>query len=274
VRPTTAIIAVTIALLSSRARADDNVDVRVAGMWVEAESRHVNAIPLTMRTGFIPMPSLGAINTNIRRIAGPTAAEASGLLTSMAYGASVTAQLPGRFGDVAVAAGHPTAFVGDHGSALVAARMWLSPLGTVLRRDGSPLRLLAGAEESQRGTPMPARRYVVGAVYDHRLFTIGGDRVHARTDEQLARTVGAFVTLKPSSRLDGYFRYDVADRDAVDRARLITAGVTLHGLSMKRLLPAVDVHASVHRVQGTPVTPTPDVLTTQSIARVQFSVRF
>ncbi len=257
--------------------------MKIAGVWVEAESRHVPWMPVVARVGMIPTPTLSAVNAAWRRMAGPGGAEAAGLLGGMGLGAGLGVEMPARLGELAVAVFHPNGFLtgGSQPGHLAGVRLSLAPLDPFVRMERSPIRVFASSEDAAIGSVQRGRRWSVGASLDHRLATIGGERTTAvgvgADATREAEAWGGFVTLRPHARLDGFVRYDLVDRVAPTRARLVTAGIGIRGPAIKRLVDGLDLQATYQRVQGTVAVlggPPPDALTTQSAVRFHLNVRF
>ena len=230
--------------------------LQLADASVRVTALEIARADVTLRTGMVGLPGLSAINGTFRR-AGPSGAEAAGLLSGSSLGSTLT--VAGRLGEISGGVYQPNGF----GRALGGARLWLGPFEGV--------RLLASTEQSLDGV-----RHVTGATFRTRFATIGVDRSWARgigdDRSREASAVGGFVTLTPLRRLDTFLRYDVVARDV--EARLFSAGLAFRGPST-RFARGVDLLAAYQRVDGRTLVPGAiDGLTTQRTVRLDVSVRF
>jgi hypothetical protein len=259
-------------------------EVRVAGVFVEAESRHLPSMPASLRVGMVPGPTLSAINASWRRAAGPTGAETAGLLTGIGFGSSVAVGIPARLGEITFAVFHPNGFLlteTQQATHLRAMRVSVSPFEPLLPATArSPLRVFAAREEASLvAETTRGLRDAIGATIENPWATFGAERTTARGLAQAvdreAQAWGGFLAVRPHARIDGFVRYDVVDQVVPVRTRFVTAGFGVRGPRIPRVAHGVDLHASWQRVQGALASAAPpDAFTTQSAVRVHVNVRF
>jgi hypothetical protein len=219
----------------------DSIVLRAREIYGEARSPEVWPVNLRLRLGLLPTLAITPLEQMWgRRVVAPTAQEASTLLSPADLGAALLVSLPHQLGEVALAVVNGEGFTQheQNEGKNVQARLWLTPLDTLLPPSLS-VKVLAHAEDGSQGpTQARADRYVGGLSVEHTHGAIGVDGTFANgaygNSGQFARTASAWVRVGPFSGLEAVGRVDQIDPNrrsngGDDRVTAWQGGIGYHG---------------------------------------------
>jgi hypothetical protein len=265
----------------------DSIVLRAREIYSEARSPRDWPVGLRFRLGLVPTLAITPLEQMWgRRVVAPTAQEASTLLSPADLGASLLVALPYKLGEVALAVVNGEGFTQheQNEGKNVQARLWLTPLDTLLPRSLS-VKLLAYAEDGSLGpTQARADRYVGGLSVEHTHGVIGADGTFADgaygNSEQRARTASAWLRVGPFSGFEAVGRVDQIDPNrrangGGDRLTVWQGGVGYHGeMSPERPWETFELFLTYRHSNGGPLARASDPRQPQRGPRVDLKVSF
>ncbi|MCS6898276.1 MAG: hypothetical protein NZX77_00695 [Polyangiaceae bacterium] len=219
----------------------DSIVLRAREIYGEARSPRDWPVGMRLRLGLVPTLAITPLEQMWgRRVVAPTAQEASTLLSPADLGAALLVALPHQLGEVAFGVVNGEGFIQheqNEGKNLQA-RLWLTPLDSLLPSSLS-VKLLAYAEDGSLGpTQARADRYVGGLSVEHTHGAIGVDGTFADgaygNSTQRARTATAWLRVGPFAGIEAVGRFDQIDPNrrangGDDRFTAWQGGIGYHG---------------------------------------------
>jgi hypothetical protein len=265
----------------------DSIVLRAREIYGEARSPEGWPVGLRLRLGLVPTLAITPLEQMWgRRVVAPTAQEASTLLSPADLGASLLVALPHKLGEVALAVVNGEGFTQheQNEGKNVQARLWLTPLDTLLPSSLS-VKLLAYAEDGSLGpTQARADRYVGGLSVEHTHGAVGVDGTFADgaygNSAQRARTATAWLRVGPFSGFEAVGRVDQIDPNrrangGDDRITAWQGGVGYHGeLSPERPAETFELFLTYRHSNGGPLARASDPRQPQRGPRVDLKVSF